>query len=68
MFLGHVPQSLLTQMSFSLQMKSDKNPGPEYRGGGQMSSDNFKQGVGLSEPHEFLYMVEEQSQELSSYG
>ena len=49
-------------------MKSDKNPGPEYRGGGQMSSDNFKQGVGLSEPHEFLYMVEEQSQELSSYG
>lgn len=46
MFLEHVPPSLLTQMSFSLQMKSDKNPGPEYRGGGQMSSDNFKQGEG----------------------
>ena len=32
-----------------------------------MNSGNFKQGVGLSEPHEFLYMVEGRGQEPSPY-
>ena len=44
-----------------------KTQGPEHRGGVQMNSDNFQQGVSLSESHEFLCVVEGQSQGLSPH-